>query len=271
MQKKVLIGVGVGCGVLLLAVVGVVIGLGFWAKSKLADTTAGYERLSEQSNTLAALEKDFPFDAPGDGELLKLDAKRLEAYFAVREEALPVFQSFEEKSKAFEKKHGKSDSDAPNLGAAVEAMGLMGQLIADTRASYIDSLKKHQMSPSEFHAITRTLYATYVAGAMQGLQAATASQRTTLEKGVETLDTQLENEKLGEEERSALQTQRDALQAQLDASEQMVAEQTPPSKESQEALTANAALLEQHKDRIQKAANPAFDMFVMDGEVGGDD
>lgn len=271
MQKKVLIGVGVGCGVLLLLVAGLVVGAGFWAKRKFDDTTAGYQQLSEQSNTLAALEKDFPFDAPAEGELLKLDAKRLEAYFAVREEALPVFQSFEEKSKAFEKKHGKSDSESPNLGAAVEGMRLMGQLVADTRASYIESLKKHRMSPSEFHAITRTLYATYVAGAMQGLQAATAEQRSTLEKGVETLDQQLENEKLGDEERSALQAQRDALQSQLDASEQMVAEQTPPSKASQEALTANAALLEQHKERIQKAANPAFDMFVIDGSTGGEE
>jgi hypothetical protein len=271
MAKKVLIGVGIGCGVLVLAGIGVAVAGALWAKSKVEETTAGFERVSEQQEALAELEKSFPFEAPDEDELLQLDPKRLEAYFAIREEALPVFQRFEEKGKAFEQKHGKNDPNSPNLGAALEAVGLMGQLVADTRASYIESLQKHRMSPREFHAITGALYSTYVAGAMQGLQAATASQRATLEKGVETLDAQLESEKLSDEERTSLQTQRDALQAQLDAAEQMVAEQKPTSEKSQAALTANAALLEQHKERIQKAANPAFDAFVLDGSVGSDD
>ena len=263
MAKKVLIGVGIGCGVLLLAGVGVAVAGALWAKNKVAETTAGFERVSEQQDTLAELDKSFPFKAPGDDELLQLDEKRLQAYFAIRDEALPVFQRFEEKGKAFEKKHGNRDPNAANVGAAVEAVGLMGQLVADTRGSYIESLKKHRMSPREFHTITRTLYSTYVAGAMQGLQAATAEQRVTLAKGVETLDAQLESDKLSEEERSSLQAQRDALQEQLDAAEQMVAEQKPTSEKSQAALTANAALLKKYEAHIKDAANPAFDMFVL--------
>ena len=268
MAKKVLIGVGVGCGVLLLLVAGVVIAGGLWAKKKFDDTTAGLSQLSEQSEALAALENDFPFEAPGEDELLQLDEKRLTAYFAIREEALPVFQAFEKKGKAFEEKHGKNDPDNPNFGAAVEAMGLMGQLVADTRASYIESLKKHRMSPREFHAITRTLYATYVAGAMQGMEAATAQQRESMTQVVEGIDAQLEDEKLGEEQRAVLQAQRDALYAQVEAMEAGMAAQAPTSEKSKAALAANAALLEKNQERIKKVANPAFDAFILDGDVG---
>jgi hypothetical protein len=270
MAKKVLIGVGIGCGVLMLLVAGVVIAGGLWAKRKFDDTTAGLSQLSEQSETLAALEKEFPFEGPGENELLKLDEQRLAAYFAIREEALPVFETFEKKGKAFEEKHKDNDPNAANLGAAVEAMGLMGQLVADTRASYIESLKKHRMSPREFHAITQTLYSTYVAGAMQGLQAATAQQRASLEKALEEMDTRLEQDTLGEEERTALQASRDALYAQLEASDPMVAEQQPTSEQSKAALAANAALLEKNQERIKKVANPAFDAFVLDGSVDSD-
>ena len=268
MAKKVLIGVGVGCGVLLLLVAGVVVAGGLWAKKKFDDTTAGLSQLSEQSEELAALENDFPFDAPGEDELLQLDEKRLAAYFAIREEALPVFKGFEEKSKAFEEKHGKNDPDSPNFGAALEGMKLMGQLVADTRASYIASLKKHRMSPREFHAITRTLYATYMAGAMQGMQAASAQQRESLTKVVEGLDAQLEDEKLGEEQRTMLQAQRDALYAQIEAMETGMAEQEPTSEKSKAALASNAALLEKNQERIKNFANPAFDAFILDGDVG---
>jgi hypothetical protein len=238
---------------------------GLYAKKKFEDTTAGFSRVNEQEKTLAALEKRFPFKDPGEDELLKLDEKRLEAYFAIREEALPVFTSFEEKSKAFEKKHGKSDPDKADVSAGLEAMGMLGQLVADTRASYISSLEKHEMSPREFHAITRTLYSTYIAGAMQGLQAATATQRGSLEKEIAALDTKLEDEKLDEETRNGLQAQRDALQEQLDAADQMVAEQKPTSEKSREALAANTSLLEKNKERIQNAANPAFDAFLFSG------
>ncbi|MBF5046211.1 hypothetical protein FGE12_27590 [Aggregicoccus sp. 17bor-14] len=266
MQKKVLIGVGVGCGVVLLLIVGVVVAGGLYVKHKVEDTTAGLSRVNEQQASLAALDKRFPFKDPGEDELLKLDEKRLEAYFAIREEALPVFKSYEEKSKAFEKKHGKADSEHVDLGASMEAMKILGGLVADMRASYISSLEKHAMSPREFHAITRTLYSTYVAGAMQGLQAATAAQRGTLEKELEALDTKLEDEKLDDETRTGLQAQRDAIQQQLDAADQMVAEQAPPSEKSREALAANTSLLEKNKERIQNAANPAFDVFLFSND-----
>jgi hypothetical protein len=265
MAKKVLIGVGVGCGVLLLLVAGVVVAGGLWAKRKFDDTTAGFTQVGEQSETLAALDREFPFQAPEENELLQLEEKRLAAYFAIREEALPVFEAFEKKGKAFEEKHGKNDPNSADVGAAVEAFGLMGQLVADTRASYIESLKKHRMSPSEFHAITQTLYATYVAGAMQGLQAATAEQRASLQKALEEMDAKLESDTLGEQERTALQASRDALYQQLESTDPMVAGQQPTSEKSKVALAANAALLEKNQERIKKVANPAFDAFVIDG------
>ena len=270
MAKKVLIGVGVGCGVLMLLIAGVVVAGGLWAKKKFDDTTAGFEQVGEQSEALAALDKDFPFEAPGEDELLQLNEQRLSAYFAIREEALPVFQAFEKKGKAFEEKHKDNDPDSANVGAAVEALGLMGQLVAETRASYIESLKKHRMSPREFHAITQTLYATYVAGAVQGMQAASAQQREGMVKLVEALDAQLEDESLGEEQRALLQQQRDALHAQVEAADTAVDAQQPTSEKSKAALAANAALLEKNQERIKKVANPAFDAFVIDGSVDSD-
>ena len=112
MAKKVLIGVGVGCGVLMLVAVIAAVAGGLWLK-KASDVTAGFEQVSDQQEVLAELEREFPFDAPGEDELLTLDEQRLAAYFAIREEALPVFQAFEQKGKDFEAKHGKNDSDSP--------------------------------------------------------------------------------------------------------------------------------------------------------------
>jgi hypothetical protein len=157
-MKQVLIGVGIGCGVLLLAGVGLVVAAGSWAKDHLGGAFEATQRLQAQEAELVRLDTRYPFEDAPRGQVLALDEKRLDAYLAVREETLPVFKAFEQKSEAFEQRHGDTNpGQAEEIHAAVAATNLSVGLAVDVRAAYIAGLTKHGMSPAEFQALTHTL------------------------------------------------------------------------------------------------------------------
>jgi hypothetical protein len=163
-MKKVLIGLGIGCGVILLAGVGLMVAAGFWAKKNLGGTFEATQQIQAQEAELMTLNTSYPFDVPAQGALVALDEKRLETYLAVREEALPVFKTFEQKAEEFEQKYGeKNEGQAPDFSAAMAATNLMMGLVVEVRAAYIAGLKKHSMSPAEFQALTHTLQTSMVA------------------------------------------------------------------------------------------------------------
>lgn len=163
-MKKVLIGLGIGCGVLLLAGVGLMVAAGFWAKRNLGGTFEAAQQIQAQEAELVQLNSSYPFEPPAQDALLALDEKRLDTYLAVREETLPVFKTFEQKSAEFEEKYGdKNQGQSPDFSAAMAATNLMMGLVVDVRSAYIAGLKKHGMSPAEFQALTRTLQTSMVA------------------------------------------------------------------------------------------------------------
>ena len=163
-MKKVLIGVGIGCGVLLLAGVGLMVAAGYWAKNNLGGTFEATQRIQTQEEELVKLNTRYPFEDAPQGEVLALDEKRLETYLAVREETLPVFKAFEQKSEEFEQKYGdKNQGQAPDITAAMAATNLMMGLMVDVRGAYIAGLTKHGMSPAEFQALTHTLQTSMLA------------------------------------------------------------------------------------------------------------
>jgi hypothetical protein len=260
--KKVLIGVGIGCGA--LVVLGVV-GLGgavFWAKGKVGGVVEATQQMEAQNQELTRLNSEFPFQAPAEGEALTLEEARLVSYLAVREGALPVFEDFAKKSEAFEQEHEGKES----VGAAVEAVNMLAGLTASVRGSYVKSLREQKMSPREFRTITTTIYASYMAGAMEAAHQAGKEGRASFEKMVADLDAQLEKEDLADEQREALEAQRTALQEQLAAMGEMEA-QAQEGAAQRAVLVKNAPLLEKYKARIEKVAHPGFDAFVMDDDL----
>jgi hypothetical protein len=247
--KKVLIGLGIGCGALMLVGVAMLVVGGMWVKGKVEGAAEEFKAIEEQQNQIAELDRKFKFDKPKQGEPLKLTEKRVEQYLAVRASLQPVFKGFEDRAKGLEKKGDK------DIGAAFQAVGMVSELVKQVRATFLEQLDRQRMSPAEFHAITGAIYSSWLAKGMaemrKGSKEAMAQLRAQLTE-------QLENPELSDEHK-------EALLAQLEASETQLA-QLPDSPAGEGVMLANATLLEKYKERIEKEANPALDAFLLGGD-----
>ena len=267
-MKKVLIGVGIGCGVIILVGIGALFAGGMWVKNKFGGSIEAAQQMQTQEQELARLNQSHAFQAPPQGEVLALDPKRLDTYLAVREEAMPVFKSFEEKSQAFEKEYGTKDGQQnPSFSAALEAANLMMGLVSDVRAAYISGLKKHGMSPAEFQTITATVYTSMMADGMEQARGAMAQGREQLDKQMEELDAKLAGDSLSEEERTQLEEAQSQLQATMDSMDEGLGQggQGELSAEAKKVAAANVELLKKYEARVEVMANTAFDTFVLGG------
>jgi hypothetical protein len=265
-MKKVLIGVGVGCGVLLLLGVGAFVGLGFLAKKTFGGTFEAGQKMAAQQQEMEQLNRASAFKAPPEGEVLALDAKRLESYFAVRQAALPVFKALEAKADAFEKEHGGEDAKKnPSLGAALDATNLMMSMTADVRAAYLDGLKQHGMSPAEFQTITTTVYTSLMAESLEQAQGAMKQGREAMETQLAEMDKKLEGDSLSDEERAQLEEARQHLQAAIEKMEQNEANpgMGTLSEAGRKVAAANVALLKKYEAQVQTMASAAFDAFLL--------
>ncbi|WP_164017831.1 hypothetical protein [Pyxidicoccus trucidator] len=266
-MKKVLIGVGIGCGVILLLGIGAVVAGGFLFKKTFGGTLEAGQKMSAQEEQLTKLNQEHTFQAPPQGEVLALEPKRLETYFAVRESALPAFKALEQKAEAFEQEHGGEEGKKnPSFSAAMDATNLMMSMMVDVRAAYIEGLKQHDMSPAEFQTITGTVYASLMAEGLDQAREGMKQGRAALEKQLEEMDTKLEGDALSDEERTQLEEAQGQLQAAIDAMDQGAGQAGEPlSEEGRKVTAANVALLKKYEDRVQLMANAAFDSFVLGG------
>ncbi|MCE9669066.1 hypothetical protein LY474_14735 [Myxococcus stipitatus] len=270
-MKKVLIGLGIGCGVILLGVVGMGVAGTIWAKNKFGGSIEamqkGLEQNQAQEKELVALNRSYPFKAPAEGEVLALDEERLKTYLAVRETSLPVFKAYEEKSRAFQEKYKTNEPGAQtDLSAAMEGAGLLASIQADVRTAYIAGLKEHKMSPAEFQAITGAVYASMVTGSSEALKQMGAQSRKLMEKQLAELDKRLAGTNLSDEDRAETQAARDELKESIDALDaELGGAQGEVSEQSKKNSAANLALLKKYEERVKTMANVAFDGFVAGG------
>lgn len=266
MANKVLVGVGIGCGVLvLLGVIGG--GVAFYmAKKTFGGAIEAGQQMAAQENDLKALEKDFPFTAPAEGEVLALQEARLNDYFTIREAALPLFKEFEQKSE------GLNQGENANIADGLKAGAMLAELMSKTRTVYIDNLKKHRMSPREFHAITTAIYTSAFTDTMGQMNETFAAQRAQSEKMLADVRERLADANLSEEERTQLQEQETVLQGQLDtmAETEKGANAMPQLDEKAKGVAAaNVALVKKFDERIKTAYNPAFDALIMTPDTQG--
>lgn len=266
-MKKVLIGVGIGCGVILMLGIGAIVAGGVLFKKTFGGTLEAGQKMSAQEEQLGKLNQEHAFQAPPQGEVLALEPKRLETYFAVREAALPVFKALEVKADAFEKEHGGEEGkNNPSFGAAMDATNLMMSMMVDVRAAYIEGLKQQGMSPAEFQAITTTVYASLVAEGMDQAREGMKQGKAALEQQLAELDKKLEGDSLSEEERTQAEEAQGQLQAAIDSMEQGAGQAGDTlSEEGRRVTAANVALLKKYEERVQLMANSAFDGFVLGG------
>ena len=254
--NKALLVLAIGCGsvFILSAIVGVA--ALFWLKGRVSDAIGGFEQVAAQEERLKSLDEKYPFTPPAEGKPLRLEEKRLQEYLAVRSALVPVFQGFQAKAKDFEARHG----DKQGLGAGLEAIGMTGELIREVRDRFAKELDARRMSPKEFHAITGTIYASYLGAGMSQVQ---EGQREVLEKMLKTFDEQLADKKLPAQAREMITKQREQVAMQLAELPKHAI-----SPEDKAIYEANTALLEKYKAQIEKEANPGLDALLFGDRSG---
>jgi hypothetical protein len=259
-MKKLVVGLGIGCLVLVLAGVGMVVAGGYWAKQKLGGVTASIKSSAEAQQRaqkqFAKLDAKYPFTPPAKGQLLKLDEPRVQAYLGIRQSLLPVYDQFSAQAKSLDKKYkdNKPGSVTEGIAAANDAIKLYTDLVAKVRDTYAAQLDAHQMSPREFHFITATIYRSQVS---QGLGQMEQTQRASLPKTIAVLEQQ-KSAATDDEQKQALQQQIDELKEQLAS--------LPPegqAKADQAVVDANNALIAKYKADIEKNANIGLDGLLM--------
>lgn len=169
--KKVLLGIGLGCGGLVLVAVLTCGGFAWWVRGKAKTWSkplqASHQMIKAQKAKLEKLDHQYPFTPPKKGPYVVPEA-RLKVYLAVREAELPTFAEYEAKVKHLdalqEKLHGHHDGK-PSLGEVFsdtkQALRLTSEIVkglAQAEKGYADALEKNRMSPSEFRAITGVVY-----------------------------------------------------------------------------------------------------------------
>lgn len=187
-MKKVLIGVGIGCGVLVLMGVVAMVAGGIWLKGKAGDFVADATALQAQAEQASQLNERFPFTPPAEGEVLALDAERLARWVRVTEQSKELTAKIEENfAKASELGDG-SQGTAVTIGAVTEHAKLAMASMKEAREHLLATLSQAEMSPLEYTHITKTLIATLpaeqleqVRGGMDELQASLKQQRAEFE------------------------------------------------------------------------------------------
>ncbi|NNC16454.1 hypothetical protein HJC22_12055 [Corallococcus exiguus] len=256
MNKKWILGLGLGVGGLLL-VGGGLVATGYWADRQMDGAgVATLMKSQERALKTAELNARFPFQPPDAGKVLKLDEARLEAYLAVREATLPAYDVLQKESLEYVEKHGK-DLTGGTRSAKLRAAGASMRMLGKAQASFLLNLEARGMSPQEFGRLSALVYPEPVAAPDAGV--ATVSQPSDpanialLEEQFAAIAPQLEDPKLSEAERLQLEQRRAGLRKYITQLE---------AASGKDVKDANASLLKKHAARITKAANPTFDQLL---------
>ena len=239
----------IGCAVIVFGGVVAVLTGGYFLKravtskletvKKVAGNMAGSED-SEYGKKVAELKKDYPFTAPSDGIVSE---SQLNRFIAVRRSVYNVY-------KQHEAEFNRMANDKEN---ALKAMMELGTLFNQVKLTQANALVEQHMSPDEYQYLVTNIYRTWWAKqANLVTQGQSFSQATTdqWKQQLATLDQQLQQTNLTEDQKKVLQQQRDAIQTQLDnisksgPMQQMNAVQDVPK--------ANLELFAKHEKEIQQ-------------------
>lgn len=251
-MKKVLIGAGIGCGALVvIAIVGVMVA-GMWAKGKVENLADRADVMDKQEQRVAEMNKKYSFTPPAKGLPVELTDSRIQDYLAIRASLTPVFKDYE--TKAHAKGFDKHDKD-PSITDAMEAGGMIMDLLRDVRVKWLTELDQKRMSPAEFHAITAAIYTSGLGAAMDGMA---DQQRAALEQMKQSVEQQMNNPNVPQEQKDEMKESLAELNKQLAA---LPPRGAAPS-EATKLHVANAKLVEKYKKQIEDDANMGLDMLL---------
>ncbi len=254
-MKKVLIGLGIGCGsLMLLGIIAVVAG-GFWVKSKteeyVGDLGALGEKAEQSQQRVTALNQKYAFAAPPKGVPVTVEEKRLQEYLGVRTALQPVWKTYEAKAKEL----GDSTGEKPGFGDAMKAVGQLSSFIMELQSTWLDQLENKKMSPKEYHAITAALYTSNWGAAMGDFK---KQQRPMFEQTKATLEERLANT-TDEGLKSALEEQLASVEEQLAQLPDADAEPSAADK----VHKGNLVLYEKYKTQIEEQAQQGLDLILV--------
>ncbi|WP_223641632.1 hypothetical protein [Corallococcus sp. EGB] len=255
MNKKWILGLGLGAGGLLL-VGGGLVATGYWADRAMGGGVETLMNTQERAQKVAELNARHPFQAPAAGKVLRLDEARLAAYLAAREATLPAYEVLQKETLEYVQAHG-SELNSGSRSAILKAAGASLRMVGKAQSVLLRNLEAQGMSPVEFRSLTTVVYpppeAPPAAGAAMASQASDPSDPANLaqlEAQLAAITPQLEDPKLTEAERLQLEQRRAGLRKYITQME---------LASGKDVKDANAALLKKHAERIAKAANPTFD------------
>ena len=259
-MKKVLIGVGIAFGALVLMGVIGLIAAGMWAKKSLGGMTEGFEEIGANTERAEKLNERFGFEDPGEDRVVALKADRFQIWLKVGEETQKKFEAWS----AELEKEGFNDAPHPEgvkgMKDAMAKMQVGTRMITELQATTLDALESARMSPAEFRAITNTVMrgltfqmteqmSTTFAESLKQMEKARADAKAALEKP----DLSAEERQMREQMLASMDENFERIQAQMKEMEQ------DPDRE---LLLANASLIETHKETIEKVAAGAFSMGI---------
>lgn len=256
-MKKVLIGVGIGCGALvLIAIIGMV-AVGVWAKGKVEGVAQGSEKMQEQEKRITQLNERYAFTPPPQGQPILLEEDRLKDYFAIRAAMKPVLAEYEEKGKKFEKQPGEQ----ANLNEGLEALGLVMEMMGTVRSKWLDQLESKKMSPQEFYAISAAVFSS-------GLGVEMGNWKQNERKMYEQLKAEMERQAADEANdptsREEARQQAKEMEAKLAA---LPPEDAPPP-ESAKIHEANAELLKKYSKEVEEGASLGLEAYIGGADMG---
>lgn len=156
--KKILLGIGMGCGGLALLASLTVFAVFMWGLNKIGNATTMVEDLVLQQKALEELNLSFPYTPPEPGQALALEEARFEQYLAIRERLLPDTQAMRKRGEEMLAKTEAMDKEDVGPLDVLEAAEEVGAMTKKTRSALLQSLVTAGMSPNEFLTITRAVY-----------------------------------------------------------------------------------------------------------------
>jgi hypothetical protein len=155
--KKVLIGVGLGCGgVIFVGVIALMAG-GMWFKGKAQGLAHDAEQVQSLEQRVVELNQRYAFTEPPKGQPLQLSERRLQDYLQIRLVLKPLVDGFQARARQFEPPKGEP-SKQPDLSRSLQALGMMTEMRSELSSKWLDELERQGMSPREFRAITVAVY-----------------------------------------------------------------------------------------------------------------
>jgi hypothetical protein len=174
--------IALGCGCLVLAAgaaaVTAVMGLGFWAKSKVADVTGGLDKMAaavKEVDTWEQKAKAYAYSAPAGGLITEA---RLVKFLDTRKRVFAVYQQYEPQLKELEAK-SKQHGDKPSFSDAMAGVGKVAELFNELRLTQMKALAENGMNPDEYRDIQMAVYKTAWAAESQKQSGRTPSEALT--------------------------------------------------------------------------------------------